>query len=174
MCSNLAITRTRPAGAPAPSKDPTARVASLVEAVILLRGMLRTLPALAESVAWVETPLMKAVSRWGRPCIFRRQCADKRASVCRITVHAAASQLPCVTDMRTPTLCHQIRSNLVRPELQELLEAVEAVLEEAAQVGGRVGGGRESVACMHAYNDELQCQDSRGQPKKPHAGNSTH
>jgi hypothetical protein len=48
-----------------------AQIASLVDAVILLRRMLRVLPALAESLAWVESGLLQAVSRLGRavrPC----------------------------------------------------------------------------------------------------------
>jgi len=36
-------------------------VAALVEAVVLLRCMLRALPALSESLAWAATPLLKAI-----------------------------------------------------------------------------------------------------------------
>ncbi|KIZ06394.1 DNA mismatch repair protein MSH4 [Monoraphidium neglectum] len=95
MCSNLAITRQRPAGAPAATKDPTLKIASQVEAVILLRCLLRALPALSESMAWVATPLLGAV-----------------------------------------------RSNLVRPELQDLLADVEAALEEEAQASKGAFAGR--------------------------------
>jgi hypothetical protein len=37
------------------------QIASQVEAVILLRCLLRALPALSESMAWVATPLLGAV-----------------------------------------------------------------------------------------------------------------
>lgn len=37
------------------------QVAPLVDAVILLRCLLRALPALADSLAWVTTPLLQAV-----------------------------------------------------------------------------------------------------------------
>jgi hypothetical protein len=39
-------------------------VAALVDAVVLLRCLLRALPELSESLAWVESPLLQAV-RWG-------------------------------------------------------------------------------------------------------------
>lgn len=42
------------------------QVASLVDAVILLRCLLRALPALSESLAWVTTPLLQAVRGRGR------------------------------------------------------------------------------------------------------------
>jgi hypothetical protein len=41
------------------------QVAALVDAVVLLRCLLRALPALSESLAWVESPLLQAVRGWG-------------------------------------------------------------------------------------------------------------
>eukprot|EP00775_Hariotina_reticulata_P012444 gene12444-12581_t len=57
VCSNLAV---RPSSAAA-IKDPSARMGSLVSAVILLRDVLRCLPAMADSMTWVDTTLLKAV-----------------------------------------------------------------------------------------------------------------
>ncbi|KAI8469891.1 MAG: muts domain V-domain-containing protein [Monoraphidium minutum] len=95
MFSNLAITRQRAGSAPAASKDPTLKIASQVDAVILLRCLLRALPLLSESLAWVETPLLSAV-----------------------------------------------RSNLARPELEELLTQLEGALEEEAQACKGAFAGR--------------------------------
>lgn len=45
-----------------PPLPPKPQIVSQVEAVILLRCLLRALPALTDSLAWVETPLLRAVS----------------------------------------------------------------------------------------------------------------
>jgi hypothetical protein len=63
VCSNLAV---RPSGsgsagaaAAASCKDPSAQLGRLVSSVILLRDVLRCLPVMADSMAWVDSELLK-------------------------------------------------------------------------------------------------------------------
>jgi hypothetical protein len=62
VCSNLAV---RPGGsgagaaAAASCKDPSLQLGRLVSSVILLRDVLRCLPAMADSMAWVDSDLLK-------------------------------------------------------------------------------------------------------------------
>jgi hypothetical protein len=53
MCANLAIRQNKK------GKDPARKVALLVESIILLRNTLSCLPALADSMAWVESALLQ-------------------------------------------------------------------------------------------------------------------
>lgn len=54
VCSNLAI---RPSESS--SKDMSLQLGRLVSAVILLRDVLRCLPVMADSMAWVDSTLLK-------------------------------------------------------------------------------------------------------------------
>eukprot|EP00879_Flechtneria_rotunda_P022276 GHRR01023502.1.p1 GENE.GHRR01023502.1~~GHRR01023502.1.p1 ORF type:complete len:407 (+),score=144.07 GHRR01023502.1:71-1291(+) len=57
VCSNLAV---RPANTGnASSRDPSTHLGRLVSAVILLRNVLRCLPVMADSMAWVDSDLLK-------------------------------------------------------------------------------------------------------------------
>lgn len=60
------------------------QIARQVDAVILLRCLLRALPALSESLTWVETPLLQAVSRcWlATACVFMRVLLCNQARRC--------------------------------------------------------------------------------------------
>ena len=60
MCANLAIRQNKK------GKDPARKVALLVEAIILLRNTLSCLPALANSMAWVESGLLQVRAMGGR------------------------------------------------------------------------------------------------------------
>lgn len=55
MCCNLAIRQTKQ------GKDPARKICSLVDSVVLLRHTLRALPAIADSMRWVECPLLQAI-----------------------------------------------------------------------------------------------------------------
>uniref|UniRef100_A0A383WQ55 DNA mismatch repair proteins mutS family domain-containing protein n=1 Tax=Tetradesmus obliquus TaxID=3088 RepID=A0A383WQ55_TETOB len=63
VCSNLAVRPSGSAGAAAAAscKDPSVQLGRLVSSVILLRDVLRCLPAMADSMAWVDSPLLKAI-----------------------------------------------------------------------------------------------------------------
>jgi hypothetical protein len=54
VCSNLAI---RPSESS--SKDMSVQLGRLVSAVVLLRDVLRCLPVMADSMAWVESAVLK-------------------------------------------------------------------------------------------------------------------
>jgi hypothetical protein len=54
VCSNLAI---RPSESS--SKDMSVQSGRLVSAVVLLRDVLRCLPVMADSMAWVESAVLK-------------------------------------------------------------------------------------------------------------------
>ncbi|KAF6261419.1 muts domain V-domain-containing protein [Scenedesmus sp. NREL 46B-D3] len=64
-CSNLAVRPGGNAGAGAAAaascKDPSAQLGRLVSSVILLRDVLRCLPVMADSMAWVDSELLKAI-----------------------------------------------------------------------------------------------------------------
>eukprot|EP00878_Enallax_costatus_P017833 GHUV01018739.1.p1 GENE.GHUV01018739.1~~GHUV01018739.1.p1 ORF type:complete len:305 (+),score=89.73 GHUV01018739.1:1078-1992(+) len=55
VCSNLAV---QPQSATS-TKDPSTRLGRLVSSVILLRDVLRCLPVMADSMAWVDCDLLK-------------------------------------------------------------------------------------------------------------------
>jgi hypothetical protein len=57
MCTNLAVRQG--GGGSSSSKDPGRGVALLVEAVLLLRQLLRCLGPLADSLAWVDATLLR-------------------------------------------------------------------------------------------------------------------
>lgn len=54
VCSNLAIRPTE-----CSSKDTSLQLGRLVSAVIQLRDVLRALPVMADSMAWVDSTLLK-------------------------------------------------------------------------------------------------------------------
>lgn len=57
VCSNLAVRPGSESGAA--TKDPSAKLGRLVSAVVLLRDVMRCLPAMADSMSWVDSPLLQ-------------------------------------------------------------------------------------------------------------------
>lgn len=118
------------------------QIACLVDAVILLRCLLRALPALSESLAWVTTPLLQAVRGRDEHRAGQRGGNQHRPPLGPAAHTRRSPPLPPThVGPPRPQRClnrtlHQVRNNLVRPELQELLQQVEGALEEEAQVWG--------------------------------------
>lgn len=130
------------AGADAPTRRARgAQIACQVDAVILLRALLRALPALSESLAWVETPLLRAVRRGGGLGPRRARGGIACLSACRPGPQPAAADTPPPAPSASAA-ARQVRANLGRGELSALLAEVEGVLEEEAQARAASGPGR--------------------------------
>lgn len=77
-CSNLAVRPGGNAGAGAAAaascKDPSAQLGRLVSSVILLRDVLRCLPVMADSMAWVDSELLKVRAKPGHAACLLSRC----------------------------------------------------------------------------------------------------
>jgi hypothetical protein len=85
VCSKLAMRPTEGS-----SKDVSLQLGRLVSAVIQLRDVLRSLPVMADSMAWVDSPLLKV---WRGAHKHSRHLQQCQLQPCRATVAPAVAKL---------------------------------------------------------------------------------
>ncbi|KAF8065536.1 wdr82 [Scenedesmus sp. PABB004] len=105
VCSNLGL---RPSGEGGGARDPSARLGRLVSAVILLRDVLRCLPAMADSMAWVDSDLLKA--RRGGAAAGGQEAARQAATRAAAPPRRRAAAPPRRHDRRSAPTSARLRS----------------------------------------------------------------